>query len=97
MKKGYHKTKSGKIAKKGLWFNVNRRKKKGISRSKAKSTISAKAYRISQNLRIGASINCKSDLIRGVAFAMWRGKNYLVSCFQMIIIIINVIRNIQET
>ena len=47
MKKGYHKTKSGKIAKKGLWFNVNRRKKKGISRSKAKSTISAKAYRIS--------------------------------------------------
>ena len=47
MKKGYHKTKSGKIAKKGLWYNVNKRKKKGISSSKAKSTISAKAYRTS--------------------------------------------------
>ena len=47
MKKGYHKTKSGKIAKKGLWFNVNKRKKKGISRSKAKSKISAKAYKTS--------------------------------------------------
>jgi len=47
MKKGYHKTKSGKIAKKGLWYNVNKRKKKGISRSKAKSTISTKAYRTS--------------------------------------------------
>ena len=49
VKKGYHRTKSGKIAKKGLWYNVNKRKKKGISRSKAKSTISAKAYRTSQN------------------------------------------------
>ena len=45
IKKGYHKTKSGKIAKKGLWYNVNKRKKKNTSRSKAKSTISAKAYR----------------------------------------------------
>jgi hypothetical protein len=44
MKKGYHKTKSGKIAKKGLWYNINQRKKKGISRSKKKSTISSKAY-----------------------------------------------------
>ena len=48
IKKGYHRTKSGKIAKKGLWYNVNQRKKKGTSRSKAKSTISAKAYRNSQ-------------------------------------------------
>lgn len=48
IKKGYHRTKSGKIAKKGLWYNVNKRKKKGTSRSKAKSTISAKAYRNSQ-------------------------------------------------
>ena len=24
--------------------------------------------------RFGASINCKSDVIRGVAFAMWEGK-----------------------
>ncbi len=47
MKTGYHKTKSGKIAKKGLWYNVNKRKKKGISRSKANTTISAKAYRTS--------------------------------------------------
>jgi hypothetical protein len=44
MKKGYHKTKSGKMAKKGLWYNINKRKKAGTSRSKAKSTISAKAY-----------------------------------------------------
>ena len=44
MKKGYHRTKSGKIARKGLWYNVNQRKKKGISSPKAKSTISAKAY-----------------------------------------------------
>jgi len=32
---------------KGLWYNVNKRKKKKISRSKAKSTISAKAYKTS--------------------------------------------------
>ena len=44
MKKGYHKTKSGKMAKKGLYYNINQRKKKGISRSKSKSTISPKAY-----------------------------------------------------
>jgi hypothetical protein len=44
MNKGYHKTKSGKVAKKGLWYNINKRKKAGTSRSKAKSTISAKAY-----------------------------------------------------
>ena len=29
MKKGYHKTKSGKIAKKGLWYNINKKKKSG--------------------------------------------------------------------
>ena len=29
MKPGYHKTKSGKIAKKGLYFYANRRKKAG--------------------------------------------------------------------
>ena len=43
-KEGYHKTKSGKMAKKGLWYNINQRKKKGISRSKKKSTVSSKAY-----------------------------------------------------
>lgn len=33
------------MEKKGLYANINRRKKLGISRSKAKSTVSAKAYR----------------------------------------------------
>ena len=45
MKKGYHKTKSGKTAKKGLYYNINKRKKAGTSRSKKKSTISPKAYK----------------------------------------------------
>ena len=31
-------------SKPGLWANINRRKKLGISRPKSKSTISAKAY-----------------------------------------------------
>tara|TARA_Y100000004_G_scaffold175574_1_gene215304 strand:- start:635 stop:799 length:165 start_codon:yes stop_codon:yes gene_type:complete len=44
MKKGYHRTKSGKMAKKGLYYNINKRKKAGTSRSKKKSTISKKAY-----------------------------------------------------
>ena len=29
MKKGYHKTKSGKMAKKGLWYNIHKKKKAG--------------------------------------------------------------------
>ena len=45
MKKGYHKTKSGKLARKGLYYNINKRKKSGTSRSKKKSTVSSKAYR----------------------------------------------------
>ena len=45
MKKGYHKTKSGKIAKKGLYYNINKKKKAGTSKSKKNSTISAKAYK----------------------------------------------------
>ena len=44
MKKGFHKTKSGKTARKGLYYNINKRKKAGKSRSKKKSTISAKAF-----------------------------------------------------
>jgi len=28
MKKGYHKTKSGKVAKKGLWYNIQQKKKR---------------------------------------------------------------------
>ena len=31
-------------AKKGLYYNINQRKKKGISRSKKKSTVTPKAY-----------------------------------------------------
>lgn len=38
------KLKKGGSAKPGLWANINRRKKLGISRPKSKSTISAKAY-----------------------------------------------------
>ena len=45
MKKGYHKTKSGKISKKGLYYNINKKKKAGTSKSKKNSTISAKAYK----------------------------------------------------
>tara|TARA_R100001015_G_C4591172_1_gene146681 strand:- start:206 stop:373 length:168 start_codon:yes stop_codon:yes gene_type:complete len=44
MKKGYHKTKSGGTAKKGLYYNINQRKKAGTSRTKKKSTITSKAY-----------------------------------------------------
>jgi hypothetical protein len=36
--------KKGGSAKPGLWANINRRKKLGISRTKSKSTISKKAY-----------------------------------------------------
>ena len=35
---------------KGLWANINARKKKGISRSKKDSTISSKAYK---NMKAG--------------------------------------------
>ena len=45
MKKGYHKTKSGKTARKGLYYNINKRKKAGTSRSKKKSTVTKKAYK----------------------------------------------------
>ena len=46
----YHKTKSGKMAKKGLYYNINKRKKAGTSRTKKKSTITKKAYK---NMRSG--------------------------------------------
>jgi hypothetical protein len=36
--------KKGGSSKPGLWANINRRKKLGISRPKSKTTISAKAY-----------------------------------------------------
>ena len=38
------------MAKKGLYANINARKKKGISRSKKNSTVSKKAY---SNMRLG--------------------------------------------
>ena len=38
------------MANQGLYANINRRKKLGISRSKKKSTITAKAYK---NMRLG--------------------------------------------
>ena len=38
------------MPKRGLYANINRRKKKGISRSKKKSTISPRAY---ANMRAG--------------------------------------------
>jgi len=41
-KMGY--MKDGGESKPGLWANINRRKKLGISRSKSESTISKKAY-----------------------------------------------------
>jgi hypothetical protein len=49
-KMGY--MKDGGAAKPGLWANINRRKKLGISRPKSKSTISAKAY---ANMKAGFS------------------------------------------
>ena len=43
--KGMHKTKSGKMAKKGLYYNINKKKRAGTSKSKAKSTITKKTYK----------------------------------------------------
>ena len=40
----YHTTKSGKKAKKGLYYYINKKKKSGKSNTKAKSTISDEAY-----------------------------------------------------
>jgi hypothetical protein len=45
MKEGYHKTKEGNMAKKGLYYNINKRKEAGTSRSKSESTISKKSYK----------------------------------------------------
>ena len=50
MKKGYHKTKDGKVAKKGLWYNIAQKKKKGKKMRKkgAKGAPTAAAIRKSQ-------------------------------------------------
>jgi len=45
MKSKYHTTQEGKKARKGLYYNINQRKKAGTSRSKSESTISKKSYR----------------------------------------------------
>jgi len=45
MESKYHETKEGKKARKGLYYNINQRKKVGTSRSKEDSTISKKAYK----------------------------------------------------
>ena len=42
---GYHTKKDGTKAKKGLYYNINQKKKSGTSKSKTKSTISRKAYK----------------------------------------------------
>ena len=47
---GTHKTKSGKTAKKGLYYNINQKKKAGTSATKKKSSISASAY---SNMKAG--------------------------------------------
>ena len=50
MRKGYHRTKDGRVAKKGLYYYMNRKKKAGTSNPKSKSTVSAKAYK---NMKAG--------------------------------------------
>ena len=45
MESKYHTTKEGKKVRKGLYYNINQRKKAGTSRSKEESTISKKAYK----------------------------------------------------
>jgi hypothetical protein len=42
---GYHTKKDGTKAKKGLYYNMNKKKAAGTSNSKAKSTVSAKSYK----------------------------------------------------
>jgi hypothetical protein len=42
--KGFHKTKDGRVVKKGLYYNMNKRKKAGTSR-KGKGTVATKALK----------------------------------------------------
>tara|TARA_R100001129_G_scaffold154253_1_gene116940 strand:+ start:307 stop:462 length:156 start_codon:yes stop_codon:yes gene_type:complete len=51
MKKGYHKTKEGKIAKKGLWYNIAQKRKSGKTMRKkgAKGAPTASAIKRSQS------------------------------------------------
>ena len=68
--KGTHKTKSGKTAKKGLYYNINKRKKAGTSRTKKKSTISSKAY---ANMKKGILKLC-INFNDGFSFFLLEGK-----------------------
>ena len=47
MKKGYHKTKSGRTAKKGLYYNIHAKRKRGGKPRKpgSKGAPTAKAFR----------------------------------------------------
>ena len=47
IKKGFHKTKDGRVVKKGLYYNMNQAKKKGTSK-KGKGTVSDAALRRSK-------------------------------------------------
>tara|TARA_R110000765_G_scaffold27987_1_gene67769 strand:+ start:121 stop:300 length:180 start_codon:yes stop_codon:yes gene_type:complete len=44
VKKGFHKTKDGRIVKKGLYYNMNKAKKKGTSKP-GKGTVTDKALK----------------------------------------------------
>lgn len=60
----------------GLWANINRRKKLGISRPKSKSTISKKAY---SNMKKGFSKKANGGLIsrgQGKAIKLKKTKRY---------------------
>jgi len=46
MKKGFHKTKDGRVVKKGLYYNMNKAKKKGTSKP-GKGSVSDKALKAS--------------------------------------------------
>ena len=50
MKKGYHKTQSGKMAKKGLWYNIHKKRKAGkpMRKKGAKGAPTAAAIKRSQ-------------------------------------------------
>ena len=65
--------KGGKV---GLWANINRRKKLGISRPKSKSTISKKAY---SNMKKGFPKKANGGLIsrgQGKAIKLKKTKRY---------------------
>ena len=65
--KPQEKAKGGRI---GLYANINRRKKLGISRPKSKSTISKEAY---SNMKSGFTKKAKGGLIRGKPKVAMRG------------------------